>query len=265
VDIASETYRRIHGSAPTAFVRERGRGPSAFVSRSFGTTDLVVCSYPGGASVAVAGQEVGTTPHVIQGARVGAPLALGLSHAGYRRHEATEGVVAVPSGVKRLDYGLAPEGAPPPRLMTEDEGKRVFSPDFRPARPFTVFVSGPAEAAPAKGKRDKKDKKPKVDKKLAERLSEIRDLVAVRAFWFQAAPTADEAEVAIDLAANPAGPSPSHVLKVRLHVGGHDSTAEAPIDLFSDSASASRILLRVAERLKSCCWTRMLEDAPAAP
>ena len=100
---------------------------------------------------------------------------------------------------------------------------------------------------------------------VGEPTPEIRDLVVVRAFWFQAARTADEAEVAIDLAANPAGPSPSHVLKLRLHVGGHDSTAETPMDLFSDAASASRILLRVAERLKSCCWTRMLEDAPAAP
>lgn len=259
VDIAAETYTRIHGRAPGVFVRERGRPPATFTSRYFANTDLMVCSYPPGATVKVDGREVGTTPYVARG-MVGAKLPVALTLAGHRPLEVTETVAAHASGVKRLDYGLDVEQAPPARLMSDDEAKRVFTAEFKPTRPFTVHVSTPGEKPAEKGKKPKVDKK---DKKFVEWVEEFRGLLAVRAAWFQAAPTADEADVAFQLVPNAPGQSPEAILKTRLSSGDETTTTEAPLSFSSDKDSASRVLMRLAERLKSCCWTQMVQAAAA--
>jgi hypothetical protein len=261
VEIASDTYTKIHGRSPSVFVRERGRAPATFTGRYFATTDMLVFSYPPGATVSLGGQEMGTTPYVARGVAVGTTLPLSLTLAGHRVKEVSEAVAAQASGVKRLDYGLEAEEAPPTRLMTDDEAKRVFTADFKPARPFRVHVFTPGERPAEKGKKPKIDKK---DKKFVEWAEELRGLVAVRALWFQAAATAEEADISFRLMPNTAGQSPEAVLHTRVRAGGETTTSEAPHSFSSEKDGAGRVLVRVAERLKSCCWTRMLA-ADAAP
>jgi hypothetical protein len=261
VEIADNTYAKIHGRSPSVFVRERGRTPATFTARYFATTDMLVFSYPPGATVTLGGQEVGTTPYVARGVAVGTTLPLSLTLAGHRVKEASEAVAAQASGVKRLDYGLEAEQAPPTRLMTDDEAKRVFAADFKPARPFSVHVFTPGERPAEKGKKPKVDKK---DKKFVEWAEELRGLVAVRALWFKAAATAEEADISFRLMPNPAGQSPEAVLHTRVRAGGETTTSEAPLSFYSEKDRAGRALLRVAERLKNCCWAEMLA-ADAAP
>lgn len=250
VPIAADTYQKVLGASPTVFARERGKPPATFAARYFATTDLIVCSYPTGATVTIDGTEAGTTPYVARAVAVGSRPAISVSFPGHAAKELKDAVAAHSSGVRRLDVSLDAEGGAATRLLSTDEGKRLFSESFAPAKPFVLHVSSPTEQPGYKGKKDKDGVK---------RVAEIRKLVAgPQASWFRAAATPDEADVVVTLEPRPKDSEGTHVLKTLIRAGSEELASESTVFLNSEKLAPVRLLVHLSERLKNCCWPRAL-------
>lgn len=156
--LANKTFSRIYeGKTPPAFVRERGKPEASLARRALAATAVQICSYPTGATVRMGGREVGVTPYIARGLPAASKLEVALSKTGVPAHEAVETVPVRPSGAKRFDYTLV---SAKPRLLSAEEGKRLFDPGFKPAQPFTLAItSAPPPAPPPRGTKESKEQR----------------------------------------------------------------------------------------------------------
>jgi hypothetical protein len=261
--LAKETFSRIYnGKTPGAYVRERGKPEASLARRALSSTAVQICSYPTGASVRLNGSEVGVTPYIARGLPAASKLALVIAKAGLPPREASETVPMKPSGIKRFDYSLV---TAKPRLLSVEEGKRLFDPGFRPAQPFTLAIAVPAPLPNAKDKKDKE-----AAKGVAKYVDALRkaaaDAKSVFPAWFRAVDGGD-ADVMIEL--TPIQPSErkgkydttsTHRVRLRLSGDAADGgIAEdvKPASSFGDGAP-EKMLSRAVERLRSERWQRTL-------
>jgi hypothetical protein len=252
VDIAAETYAKIHGSAPAVCVKERAKGDAMFVNRGFRAASLFVTSFPAGAGVKLDGRELGATPLVVPDLAVGSKVRLTLSRPGYLDKEHEEAVAAQPSGLKRLDLSLEPEALGPVRLMTEEEARQLFDPGFKPARRFSLAVFATSERQGYKGKKDKDG---------AKRADLVRKAAAAGDF-FELSVNPDAAEVLLEIALAEPGPGVdtkrSRAFKVTYRGEHEEESFSETLLLLEEKAAAGRLLHRIAERLKQRRWKRAL-------
>ena len=255
VEIAATTFTKIHGASPTAFVRERAKPEAAFVRRYFATTRLQICAYPSGANVNVDGRDLGAAPVLVRDLPVDARVKIVVSHPGYEPRAETQRIFAQPSGVTRLDLPLDLEGGTQTRGLTIEEGAKLFSAAFTPAKPFALHLSAPSELPGFKGKKDKDGVK---------RVQEIRKLIAGAgpyAAWFRLVPTPDEAEVVLELVLPEAAAGAAkkdRELRTLIRNGTLEDTATLTLSLDADKAVAGHILDHLTEHLKSASWQRAL-------
>lgn len=249
VDAAAETYGKILGQAPGAYVKERAKGDAAFVRRGFQSTSLFVTSFPSGAAVKLEAQDLGPTPAIAEDVPVGSKARLLLSRPGFVEKAVEETVVAQPSGTKRIDVGLDPEAEGPVRLMTEAEGKTLFAESFKPARRFSLAVFATSERPGFKGKKDKDG---------AKRADLIRKAAAAGG-WFDLSLNPDSAEVLLEIAVAEAATDKNvRAFRVTYRGEAEEESLSETLSLFDDKAGASRMLHRIAEQLKQRRWKRAL-------
>jgi len=260
-DIAAETYSRIHGRAPTAYVRERARPEATFAKRYFAKSHLLITSYPNGAAITLDGRELGTAPCIARDLAVGKAVKLVASKPGHKPREWSEKITAQPSGVLQVELVLELEGVSAPRPMTDAEGRQLFSAGFKPAKPFGLAAHTPSETPGFKGKKDKDGTK---------RMEALRKAVASGstagyAGWFQLAPP-DVAEVELEVALpegerNEKGEKrkkDDRVFKFTYRGDqGEDAVSEV-LGLDSRPAGVERLLYRMSEQLKQRFWQRAL-------
>ncbi len=258
LDAAADTYQDIHGTAPAAYVRERARGDQAFVKRAFSSTSVFVTSFPSGALVNLDGAELGPTPILAQELTVGATLTLRLSRLGFHDTERREEVVARPTGMQRVDVVLDPEGAGPTRLMSEEQGARLFAAGFAPAKRFSLAAFASSERPGYKGKKDKDG---------AKRAAAMRKAAALEAGaaayggWFESSADPDLAEVLFEIALpEPGAAADKHtrVFKVTYRGEQEEVVISETLSLLDSKASVGRQLSCIAERLKQRRWKRAL-------
>jgi hypothetical protein len=256
-EAAAEAYEKLHDGAPAAYVRERARGEQAFARRAFGSTSLFVTSVPEGALVSLDGAELGPTPLVARELSVGATARLRLSRLGFHDHERELEIAARASGLLRIDVVLEAEGVPAPRPMTDEEGRRLFSADFKPERRFSLAALASSERPAFQGKKDKDG---------AKRAAAIRKAAAlasgaVFAGWFEVSADPDVAEVQVEIALpEPAAASDKHtrVFKVTYRGEQEEVVVSETLSLKDPRAEPGRQLSRIAERLKQRRWRRAL-------
>lgn len=252
VEIAAETYAAIHARPPVVYVKERAKGDAAFVKRAFQGASLYVTSYPAGASVRLDTLELGPAPVVAQDLPVGSTFKLTLSRPGFLDKEHEETIAAQPSGMKRLDLSLDPEGAGPVRLMSEAEGRQLFDAAFKPAKRFSLSVFATSERLGFKGKKDKDG---------AKRADLLRK-AAASGGWFELSVNPDAAEVLLEVAqVDPASGLDAksfRSFKITYRGEQEEESFSESLSLVDEKAGASRLLHRIAEQLKQRRFKRAL-------
>jgi hypothetical protein len=257
-DLAVQTFGRIYGRAPAAFVRERAKPDAAFASRAFRTAGLFLTSYPSGATVTIDGRAAGVTPLSLPELPVGTSVALIVAYGGFRTKEMRETVAPQSSGVKRIDLNLEPEGGPAVRPMTSDEAKRLFASGFTPPKKFTLAVLAASERRGFAGKKDKDGTK---------RAEAMRKAAAVPAGtsyggWFDQSANPDVAEVTLEIsqpeAAEAKDPKNDRVFRFTYRGAQQEESVREVMSLNDDRAGTDRLLLRIMEQLKHRQWLRAL-------
>jgi len=252
VDVAADTYARIHGAAPSVYLKERARGEAAFVRRSFRTASLLVTSFPAGARVARAGADIGATPLVVRDAAVGSRPHLSLALPGYHEKTLDDVVVANPMGVIRLDSVLSAEAAALPRKMTEAEASLLFSARFRPQAKFVLAVFSSSEQPGFKGKKDKD----------ATKHAEAMRKAAMGDDFFELSVSSDRADVTLEIAPIDGDQARDakdlHAFKTTYRSETDPESYSETLSLKDEKAKPSRVLARISERLKQREWKRAL-------
>jgi hypothetical protein len=201
--------------------------------------------------------ELGPTPLVRRDLSVGAKTRLRVSRLGFQDAELELEIAPRASGIQRIDVALEAEGALPTRPMTDEEGRRLFAAEFRPARRFSLAAFAGSERPGFQGKRDKDG---------AKRAAEIRKAAVVAAGpavagWFEVSADPDVAEVQVEIAMpEPGAAADKHtrVFKVTYRGEQEEVVVSETLSLKDHKAEPGRQLSRIAERLKQRRWRRAL-------
>jgi hypothetical protein len=147
-ELAGRAFANAQGGRPAAWLRETSSKGETVAERCFARASVLVASYPSGATVSLAGQAVGQTPHLARDASVGTELPVSLSLEGHAPKEGVAKVVASPHGVSRFEVALEPSRPPAP------EKEDVWLVDAKAGK-VVVTQEAPVEWTNAEGKKSR--------------------------------------------------------------------------------------------------------------